>query len=288
MPTRFPAPSACLVLLLAAAPARSTTIAWPTQETSPGNLNAAALQGPPSTFVTTFTHTTAATFSAFSEEVDYSEAALAGAFGLTLGVWRTVELVAFERNTNPIGFESSSWTFSDGLNTIVHSHDVGAGPGGALIKNENMTSAVFNALFGTSLGPSNTIGFLLFGLTQVPSEPAVDASNLDVTRIGKGVNATFNWPDVIALGVVPGVPEPGVAGMLLAGPVGLGVLGRRRPVRRDRRQLRWRHPGRDLGHLRRGPPSGPTPAPASRSAPASISSCRSRPPVEALSFSHGR
>ena len=206
--------------------ANAAVINWPTavEATFPGPET---ILGDPSTHSNSvlFANGATATYSGFNDGIFYDTTELAAALGVSDTFLASANFIAFDGNGSPVGFESSTWVFSDGVNTITHPHNFGDGPNGALIANSYLLTDSYNTIFNATYNEPGApyVGFAIFDLIASGINPYSD--QFSATIIGGSGDLGIHAPDLVALGVIDPTVVPIPAAIWLFGSGLLGLLG---------------------------------------------------------------
>ncbi len=204
-----------LLSVSASASAQQVQLNW----AGTASPNAAAAAGrPDDVFVTGAAGTS--TFGAFGvgsgNTSAYSLSSLETLLSITPGGLAHGDFIAFEQNGTPsITFESGTWTFSDGFNSLSVTHTFGNTPGQdtpGVLALGNITLANYTTFFGLPASSgAGDIAYIVFNIAGV-SAVNPQASTFGVTLVSPGGNV--GTPDMDAMGTMA-IPEPASSHLLL-------------------------------------------------------------------------
>jgi len=225
---------ACLIAGLVvssfAGVARAATMYLPQAVKDATVVNGENMLGVPDGDYTLFDNGSTATYYQFDYSFTYNAANLASFLNVSENTILNSEFIAFDHNGSPSGFETSSWVFSDGVNTVSVSHSTGDSASGVISVNSYMSLTDFNTVFGSSFPSSSAqyVGFLLFDLTSANIN--ISSSDFEVQLTGGVGDPRYYAPDLIGLAALStaAVPEPATLLLFGTGLVGLAGLRIRR------------------------------------------------------------
>lgn len=138
-----------------------------------------------------------APFTGFGPFVEYDTSSLATLLGVTEAVLIEADFIAIDRDLTPMGFETSTWVFTDGSGTLTVPHVVGGPLALGELAVVSPTPTNFGAFFG--FGPSaDEYAIILFDIDGVV-DPFSPSFTVTVTSGGAADPLT---PDIEALAIV--------------------------------------------------------------------------------------
>ena len=158
-----------------------------------------------------FSSDTQAIFGGFKSIANSDSNDLALLLGVSLATLSNTDFIAFDGNgidSGGGGFEDSVWSFTDGVNTLNHSHDFLDGQNGPVLANSAQIDigVQYNSLFGTSFASGFDFGVILFDLSSFGID--VTSTSFQVALQGGGLSCGNECPDVTFMGTVSAVPVP--------------------------------------------------------------------------------
>jgi hypothetical protein len=140
-----------------------------------------------------------------------------GALGFLLGISETLlaraDFIAFENNgVSGLTFESSTWIFSDGINSLTVNYAFEAQAAGPILAVGNISISDYAAFFGfTDPGNSGDWAYILFEVDGV-SNVDVLSPGFTTTLRATGLSETDS-PDLDALARIVTVAEPSMVAL---------------------------------------------------------------------------
>ncbi|MGK7925600.1 MAG: hypothetical protein AB4290_10200 [Spirulina sp.] len=226
------------VVAVAAQPAKAGTLNldWTsTLESSTNVTDATNVLGAPdgstARFLSEFP--TTGTFSGFGDgsisQTDSSS--LATLLGISEATLSEADFIAFEHNgTANAAFESATWTFDDGSNSIQIFHDFNnPSTNNGIVALGNIANEDYADFFGfTNPFPGGDNPFLLFDLDGL--DLASDDFTVTINATGSGNTS----PDIDSMGIIVAVPEPSFVGVFS---LGAFIFGVRSAIARRKKRL---------------------------------------------------
>lgn len=214
--------------------AKATQIDWASTVISSTVADASGGLGRPDTVeVSSLSVHQVMTFGGFGagQTDNFTTAALASFLGVSSTVLANADFIVFEHNGAPhIPFETSTWTFSDGVNQLVAPYSSGSSASGPVSALGNISPSAYASFFSTSIIPSGDWAFILFDIDG-SSSVNLSSSTFQVTMNGPGDTSGHpGSPDPDAFGRINSVPEGSLFAPALLGLTTLSMVAFRRKV----------------------------------------------------------